>query len=219
MSAGPRPPSRAPARIVLPVFPLPDVTLFPQTHLPLHVFEARYRAMVTDALAGDRRLCVAALRPGYETTYAGKPPVHGVAGVGEIVEWERLPSGRYNIVVRGDGRVRLERELPTDTLYRMVAARRLDEAEPADDAAPVVARIRSTCEDLLRAVNRPPRLLDSVLAAASAPGAIADRIAAAFVPDAALRQELLETLDVGRRLDRLAGVLTALRGELEGRRE
>ena len=87
--------------LVIPIFPLPDVTLFPHTVLPLHVFEARYRAMITDALARDRLLAVARLLPGYEATYAGKPPVASVAGAGEIVKWERLPGGRYNILVEG----------------------------------------------------------------------------------------------------------------------
>jgi Lon protease-like protein len=82
------------------MFPLPDVTFFPHTLLPLHIFEARYRALVTDALARDRRLCIAQLQPGYEATYAGKPAVRAVAGAGQIVKWERLPTGRYNILVK-----------------------------------------------------------------------------------------------------------------------
>ena len=56
-------------QLILPIFPLPDVTFFPHTFLPLHVFESRYRAMVTDALARDRRIAVVRLRPGYETSY------------------------------------------------------------------------------------------------------------------------------------------------------
>ena len=91
----------APALIV-PIFPLPDVTFFPHTLLPLHVFEARYRAMVIDALERDRKLVVVRLRPGYEASYAGKPPVYPVAGLGEIVTCERLATGRYNILLRGD---------------------------------------------------------------------------------------------------------------------
>ncbi len=82
----------AAATLVLPIFPLPEVTLFPHTFLPLHIFEARYRAMVADALARDRRLAVARLEPGYESTYDGRPPVRAVAGAGEIVNWERQPA-------------------------------------------------------------------------------------------------------------------------------
>ena len=205
--------------MVLPIFPLPDVTFFPHTLLPLHVFEARYRAMVMDALARDRRLCVVKLRPGYEAAYAGKPAVHPVAGAGEIVSWERLATGRYNILVKGERRVRLEREIPSDTLYRLVVARPLEDVSAATDVAASLGRIRGACGGLLRALDRPADLLDTALAEGQPPGAIADRIAAAVVPDAALRQELLEILDVGRRLERLATALDQLLKELKGGRE
>jgi Lon protease-like protein len=205
--------------LTLPIFPLPDVTFFPHTLLPLHVFEARYRAMIMDALARDRRIAVVRLKAGFEASYAGKPAVHPVAGAGEIVSWERLATGRFNILVKGEWRVQLEREQPSDTLYRIVTARRLDDVPPTTDVSAVLARIRAACGRLLHALERPPDLLDSALAEGQAPGVIADRIAAGVVPDADLRQELLETLDVGRRLERLGGALDQLLKELLGGRE
>src|SRR5438105_1735795 len=200
--------------LIVPIFPLPDVTFFPHTLLPLHVFEARYRAMVMDALARDRRLAVVKLRPGYEATYAGKPPVHPVAGAGEIVSWKRLATGRYNILLKGECRVRIERERPSDTLYRVVTVGRLDDVPPAEDVASMLGRIREACGRLLKSLDRPADLLDTALADGQPPGAIADRIAAAVLPDAALRQELLETLDVTKRLDRVSGALDGLVNEL-----
>jgi Lon protease-like protein len=196
--------------LILPIFPLPDITLFPHTVMPLHVFEARYRAMVTDALARDRRLCIARLLPGYEATYAGKPPVALVAGAGEIVRWERLPTGRYNILVEGRWRVRIEAELSTDTLYRVVRARCLADVPSEAGAEPQVARVRTACRRLLEALDRPRDLADNFLEADAEPGRIADRAAAAFVPDIAVRQGLLETLDVGERLARVAAALEGL---------
>jgi Lon protease-like protein len=205
--------------LTLPIFPLPDVTFFPHTLLPLHVFEARYRAMVMDALARDRRLAVVKLRPGFEAAYAGKPAVHAVAGAGEIVSWERLATGRYNILVKGEWRVRIQSERPSDTLYRIVTAQRLDDVAPTTDASAALARIRDTCSRLLRALGRPADLLDTALAAGQPPGVIADRIAAAVVPDADLRQELLETFDVTCRLDRLGQALEQLVNQLREGRE
>ena len=201
--------------LILPIFPLPDVTFFPHTFLPLHVFESRYRAMVTDALARDRRLAVVRLRPGYEARYDGKPEVFAVAGAGEIVNCERLASGRFNILVKGQWRVRIDAELPSDTLYRMVRARRLEDA-PAGDARGLITRIRASCKQLLEALDRPLDVLDGALGPDETAGAIADRVAAAFLPDASVRQSLLETLDVGERLRRVAQALDDLANELKG---
>src|SRR5262249_57337954 len=96
----------------------------------LHVFEARYRAMVADALARDRRLAVARLEPGYESTYDGRPPVRAVAGAGEIVNWERQSSGRYNILLRGVWRGRVGPQPPAHTAHPGV------HADPPHPAAP-----------------------------------------------------------------------------------
>lgn len=202
--------------LILPIFPLPDVTFFPHTFLPLHIFETRYRAMITDALARDRRIAVVRLRPGYEARYEGKPEVFSIAGAGEIVNCERLASGRFNILVKGQWRVRIENELPTDTFYRVARARRLEDAPPAGDVTELVSRIRGTCKRLLEALERPVDVLDGALAAGQAAGAIADRVAAAFLPDPSLRQSLLETLDVGDRLRRVSLALDDLANELTG---
>src|SRR5437762_743670 len=175
--------------------------------------------MVMDALARDRRLAVVQLRPGYEATCAGKAHGHPVADAREIESWERLATGRYNILLKGECRVRIERERPSDTLYRVVTVGRLDDVPPAEDVASVLGRIREACGRLLKALDRPADLLDNALADGQPPGAIADRIAAAVLPDAALRQELLETLDVTKRLDRVSGALDGLVNELLGGRE
>jgi hypothetical protein len=205
--------------MIVPIFPLPDVTLFPYTALPLHIFETRYRAMVTDALARDRRLCVVQLRPGYEASYEGKPAVAAVAGAGEIVSCERLATGRYNLLVSGLCRVHIEEELPTDTLYRVVRARRIDDVPPAGDVAPLRRQIREACGSLLDALDRSRDALGAALSADHPPGVFADRVAAAFIPDAGLRQELLETPAVESRLARLARALDELVRELRGGRE
>jgi Lon protease-like protein len=206
------------ARVFLPIFPLPDLTFFPHTLLPLHVFEARYRAMVIDCLARDKRMAIVGLKPGYEATYDGKPAVYEVAGMGRIVQCERFATGRFNLVVKGESRVRIERELPADTLYRLVAATPLSEVgadRPSVNA--LVAHVTARCLGILRAVKRPTAELEASLAEA-APGALCDQITSAVVPEAAVRQELLEELDIERRLSRLAGTLDDLFTQLTGER-
>ena len=206
------------ARVFLPIFPLPDLTLFPHTLLPLHVFEARYRAMVMDCLARDKRMAVVGLRPGYEGGYDGKPAVYEIAGVGRIVQCERLATGRFNILLKGETRVRIDRELPADTLYRMVAGTPLGEIGAERDGVGVLAaRVTSRCLGILRAIKRPTAEMEALLADA-APGALCDRVASAIIAEAPVRQALLEELDVERRLSRLAKALDDLYTKLQGQR-
>ena len=79
---------------LLPLFPLPNVVLFPNVFLPLHIFEPRYRAMVKDALASDRIIGMVLLRPGWQHDYEKRPPVYPVGCSGVITHVEPLPDGR-----------------------------------------------------------------------------------------------------------------------------
>lgn len=94
----------------LPIFPLPNVVLFPNVFLPLHIFEPRYREMTADALEGDRMIGMVLLRPGWEGEYEGRPPVYPVGCGGLITHSERLSDGRYNIVLRGLEKFRIASE-------------------------------------------------------------------------------------------------------------
>ncbi len=85
----------------IPIFPLPNAVLFPSVFLPLHIFESRYRAMVTDALAGDRIIGMVLLKAGFEADYEGRPPIFPVGCAGVITHSERLGDGRFNIVLKG----------------------------------------------------------------------------------------------------------------------
>lgn len=201
---------------IVPIFPLPELTFFPHTLLPLHIFEARYRAMITDSLARDKRLAVVGLKPGFEAAYDGKPAVYTVAGAGEIIQWERLATGRFNLILRGDCRIWIEAELPTDTLYRVVKARVLEDEIPEgeDQLAREAERVTASCLQLLAVMGRGSPELERALRSAAPPGVVADRIASVVIPDPALRQELLETLDVRRRLERLGAALDQLAREV-----
>src|SRR5258707_12444208 len=91
---------------LLPLFPLPNVVLFPNVFLPLHIFEPRYREMVADALAGDRLIGMVLLKPGWERNYEGRPPIYSTGCSGVIAHHERLGDGGYNIMRRGGERFR-----------------------------------------------------------------------------------------------------------------
>src|SRR5215208_6456014 len=94
----------------IPIFPLPNAVLFPNVYLPLHIFEPRYRAMVGDALTGDRIIGMVLLQPGFEPDYEGRPAVYPVGCAGVITHSEPLPDGRYNIVLRGIEKFRITGE-------------------------------------------------------------------------------------------------------------
>jgi uncharacterized protein len=94
----------------IPIFPLPNVVLFPNVFLPLHIFEPRYRAMVADALRGDRIIGMALLRPGFEKDYDGRPAVYPIGCAGLITHSEPTPDGRFNIVLRGLEKFRIVAE-------------------------------------------------------------------------------------------------------------
>jgi hypothetical protein len=115
----------------LSLFPLPGAILFPGLHLPLHVFEPRYRALVGDALARDRR--IAMIQP---QTGADAAPLYDVGCVGKIEEVEALDDGRYNIILSGEARFRVLRELDVATPFRQVEADLLD-----DDAHAALASV------------------------------------------------------------------------------
>ena len=108
------------------MFPLPGLYLVPGTVVPLHIFEPRYRKLVDDLLDGPGRLVLATVVPGYEEDLLGNPPVRPVAGLGEIGRHERLPDGRYLILVIGLQRVHL-REIESDEPYRQVEVKPLPE--------------------------------------------------------------------------------------------
>lgn len=92
---------------LLPIFPLPNLVFFPNTRLPLHVFEPRYRQMVNDALDADKRFGIILLQPGWERDYFGAPAVHACGTIGTIEQAVPLDDGRFNILIRGDVRFRI----------------------------------------------------------------------------------------------------------------
>jgi Lon protease-like protein len=94
----------------IPIFPLQDATLFPNASYPFYIFEPRYRAMVADALKGDRIIGMVMLQPGFEAEYEGRPPIFPIGCAGLITAYEELPGGEYNIVLRGLAKFRVTGE-------------------------------------------------------------------------------------------------------------
>jgi len=125
----------------IPIFPLPNVVLFPSVFLPLHIFEPRYRQMLDDALKGDRIIGMVLLRPGWQSDYEGRPPVYPIGCAGVITHAERLADGRFNIVLRGMEKFRIRGE-ESGRPYRVAQVESISEppAEGLRDAMPAQRR-------------------------------------------------------------------------------
>jgi Lon protease-like protein len=126
----------------IPIFPLPNVVLFPNVFLPLHIFEPRYRDMIADALEEDRIIGMVLLRPGWESDYEGRPPIYPVGCAGLITHAERLSDGRYNIVLQGLEKFRVQDEDDSRS-YRLARVDSIEESMgEADKQAMRTARRR-----------------------------------------------------------------------------
>ena len=133
---------------LLPLFPLPNVVLFPNVFLPLHIFEPRYREMVADALASDRMIGVVLLRRGWDRDYEGRPPIYSVGCSGVLTHNERLPDGCYNLVLRGIERFRiLEEDHALGYRRAVIEPLREQPLDAADRAA--ILRQRAKLESML----------------------------------------------------------------------
>ncbi len=193
----------------LKVFPLHGVAVLPGTPAPFHVFEPRYRALVADALAGDRIVAVPALF-GKSDVHALRPPLRAVCGAGIIEVEERYPDGRFDIVLRGVARVRLVEEVPQTKLYREFKAEILEDRLPPGGAAALrdeLEGLRQLVYELstkLPSESGAPQLAEAV-AQMKDPSSIVDLVAAAAVSDSDARQRILEELDVSRRIELVLG--------------
>jgi Lon protease-like protein len=202
----------------IPIFPLPNVVLFPHTLLPLHIFEARYRQMLADCLAGERRLAVVLLKQGWEADYYGRPPVCSVAGAGEIVASEGLPDGRSNVLLKGLGRIMIEGEIPSPKPYRIARASWLQDVYRSGsegDLASGVDRLRHLCGELVSQLPEPVPALLEILTQRDSPGVFVDRLSSLVMREPEERQRLLELSDVQQRIAEVIAYLEALVGRMK----
>lgn len=199
----------------MPLFPLPNVVLFPQASLRLHIFEERYRALTRDILNGERFLAMGLIVESASPTDE-RPAVEPIAGVGEVVMAHELPDGRFNLVVRGHTRVRIDEELASDRPYRLVSATVLPDLAVADsrEVRDAEQALRVLIGQLADAIPEGGEPLRQIVAGLETPDALANVAAAELIADVSVRQRLLETRDVGRRLEGVTAEIVAMTARL-----
>jgi len=189
---------------LIPIFPLPNVVLFPGIPLPLHIFEPRYRDMVSDVAGGHEIIGMTLLRGDWHKDYEGWPSTFDVGCAGRIVNLERLPDGRFNIVLHGLREFTVQRHI-FDKSYRQaeVAWR---SGEPGTLGHPVRAALIHALSRFLASDMESPahRLLQD---ASLSDETLVNFFAYALELDPLEKQALLETSPLAARAQRLQDAL------------
>jgi len=196
----------------VPLFPLPGAILFPRSQLPLHIFEPRYREMVSDAIEGPGR--IAMIQP-HRLDADNKAPLYAVGCVGEIVGVEELEDGRFNIVLLGANRFRMVEETSAETAYRCADV----DIEAFDDSDPPALSLGQRAE-----VEREARRLGDAMGLAvdwAAVGRLDDEmlvnaIAQVAPFDVGAKQALLEQPSLTGRADLLVQLMQFHRAAVTG---
>jgi ATP-dependent Lon protease len=195
------------------LFPLPNLVLFPHVMQPLHIYEPRYRALVEDALAGDRLMAMGLLAPGWEPHYEGRPPLWPTACLGRIATCKKVEPDRYNLLLLGLRRVKLLDELPPERLYREARVELVEDRYPVAAAAQraqlqeeLVAAFRRALPGLAESNEQ----LDQLLRMNVPLGMLTDVAAYALELELPVKLQLLAQCDVDARARSLIGHLGRL---------
>ena len=186
----------------VPIFPLEDVVLFPNSSRPLYIFEPRYRDMVADALEGDGIIGMVLLQPGYQTDYEGRPPVYDIGCAGLITDSEELPDGRYLIVLEGLVKFRVVEENHSRS-YRLAEVESIPELID-DDLRQVLSSRREQLSEMLSTISRGSSLVPESLSDTE----FVDTLAQGLQLVPADRQILLERENQVERAEMLMEILS-----------
>jgi Lon protease-like protein len=198
----------------IPIFPLPQVVLFPEAVLPLHIFEPRYRAMLQHCLASYGAMVVAQLLPGEDEQ--GRPRIALTAGGGIVIEHQPLPDGRSNIVLLGQARLALtELDPEVDRPFRMARATVLEDLAspvPDHDRSALVAAATMFAAEVKKHDPQFTFKMPATLDAAH----VADLCAYHLLVDAGARQAVLDELDPRVRVRLVLSQLALQHGAMMG---
>lgn len=183
----------------VPVMPLPGAVLFPHALLPLYIFEDRYRAMLKHALAHDRMFSIVSLKPGC-AVWRSPNDFFAIASVGLVRACVGRADGTSNLILQGLQRVRF-------TDFEQVHPFPIAAIDPleSDEAAGVQldalgTKLLEIYAQLKQSGRQFSEKVDRYLCDLSDPEMLADLMASTFITDTSRRQQMLEELDLAKRL-------------------
>lgn len=184
----------------LPIFPLEKAHLFPGAVLPLHIFEPRYVEMLQDTLdSGKNTIAIAEISRGVVPGADAVPVVEPIMGVGVVFAAEKLEGERWNVLLRGVGRVRMLHELETSKAYRLICAKALDEVG-VETSHPLHGQLRSLLGQLADVAPEAKEVLHVIMSQGKTPSALTNLLGAHATADPQLRRRMLHETHVERRL-------------------
>jgi ATP-dependent Lon protease len=193
----------------LPLFPLPEVVLFPGQSLPLHIFEYRYRMMINTVLGSDGYFGVLMW-----DSEAGQPMNVGCCA--KIVQHHRMPDDRFKLLTLGQQRFRVL-EYIRQTPYRVGLVEWIED-EPSTDAPYLLAtEVRELLDDVVRLSQKLTEQEIELPQIPRSPIELSYWIASNFQGASGEQQALLETCDTAARLRREAEILSSTRSQLAAR--
>jgi hypothetical protein len=196
--------------IVIPLFPLPATVFYPNTSLPLHIFEPRYRNMVEDALNGKGEIGMILLKPGWENDYQGTPEIMTIGCVGKITRHSELPEGKYNILLSGLYRFRILNEIKGKT-YRQAEVAILKEINNKDltsQASPIKERLTRIMQLYLKNIPNGAKIEETLhMENCQNLAEFVDKLTHHFDLPVNKMQEFLEQQDVQKRADSLYSLI------------
>ncbi|UZQ53112.1 LON peptidase substrate-binding domain-containing protein [Trichothermofontia sichuanensis B231] len=194
----------------LPIFPLPEVVLFPGRPLPLHIFEFRYRIMMNTILEGDRRFGVVMFDP-----VRGEPVSVGCCA--EILQYQRLPDDRMKMITLGQQRFRIL-EYTREKPYRVGLVEWIEDQPPTKDLRPLAEEVRQALREVFYLSNKlTGQEIDFPEEVPDLPIELSYWVASNLYRVVPEQQALLEMQDTASRLERELEILTSTRNHLSAR--
>jgi len=194
----------------LSLFPLPEVVLFPGRPLPLHIFEFRYRIMMNTILESDRRFGVLLWDP-----VQNQPATVGCCA--EVIQYQRLPDDRMNILTLGQQRFRVL-EYVREKPYKVGLVEWIEDNPPQKDLKPLAKEVEQLLHDVVRlSAKLTEQSIEVPKDIPDLPTELSYWVASNLYGVAAEQQSLLEMQDTAARLEREAEILTSTRNHLAAR--